>query len=148
MRHKFRLAQLLKYRQSIEDQRRIALAEIKGKQYAEEEKMFRLHEAQRDCQKSLSSQDGTTSIQLSCLNALSHRAFSRKKVLQELQRHALEAQKELVEASRSRKMLEKLRDREFERYRQRILKAERNFLDEIAAGRFIRMTLQNSKTDT
>ena len=109
--------------------------------------MFRLHEAQRDCQESLRGQDGTTSIQLSCLNALSQEAFSRKKMLQELQQQVLKAQEELVETSRSRKVMEKLRDREFERQRQHILKAERNFLDEIAAGRFIRMTPHNSETD-
>jgi flagellar protein FliJ len=147
MGHKFRLAQLLKYRQSIEDQRSIALAVIKGKQYEEEEKMFRLHEAQRDCQESLHSQDGGTSLQLSYLDALSQEAFSRKKILQELQSQALEAQEELMEASKSRKILEKLRDREFERYRQSVLKAERKDLDEIAAGRFVRMGPQNSRAD-
>ena len=110
--------------------------------------MFRLHEAQRDCQESLNSQDGRTSLQLSCLDALSQEAFSRKKILQELRQQALEAQEELVEASRSRKILEKLRDRELERYRQRILKAERKDLDEIAAGRFVRMGPQNSGVDT
>ena len=139
MRHKFRLAQLLKYRQSIEDQRRIILAMIREKQYGEEEKMSRLHEAQRECQERLQGRDGGTSLQLSCLDALSQETFFRKKILQELQREALGAKDELIEASRSRKMVEKLRDREFERHRQHILQVERKHLDEIAAGRFIRM---------
>ncbi len=142
MRHKFRLAQLLKYRQSIEDQRRIALAASREKQYREEEKMSRLHEAQRDCQEQLQSKNGGTSLQLLCLNALSHETFSRKKILQELQRGTLEAKEELIEASKSRRIVEKLRARDFERHRQSILRAERKHLDEIAAGRFIRMGTQ------
>ncbi|MFC1717971.1 flagellar export protein FliJ [Candidatus Poribacteria bacterium] len=133
---------MLKYRQSIEDQRRITLAAIREKQYGEEEKMSRLHEAQRDCQERLQSKDGGTSLQLSCLNALSHETFSRKKILQELQREALEAKEELIEASKSRRIVEKLRDRDFERHRQNILHAERKHLDEIATGRFIRMEAQ------
>jgi flagellar FliJ protein len=139
MRNKHRLAQLLKYRQSIEDQRRIALAMIREKQYGEEEKMSHLREVQRNCQESLQSEKGGTSLQLSCLDALSQEAFSRKKILQELQKEFSEAKEELMEVSKSRKIAEKLRDRELERHKQRILQEERKYLDEIAAGRFVRM---------
>ena len=104
--------------------------------------MSRLREAQRDCQEQLQGKDGGTSLQLLCLDALSQEAFSRKKILQELRREALAAQEELIEVSKSRKMVEKLRDRDLERYRQRMLQVERKDLDEIAAGRFIRMGTQ------
>ena len=133
---------MLKYRQSIEDQRRIALAMLREKQYREEEKLSRLHEAQRDCQERLQSKDGGTSLQLSCLDALSQETFSRKKILQEMQIEAVEAKEELMGASKSRKIVEKLRDRESERYRQHILQMERKDLDEIAAGLFIRIGTQ------
>ena len=139
MRHRFRLDQLLKYRESIEDQHRIALAIIREKQYGEEEKMSYLRHAQRECQHKLQGDEGGTSVQLLCLNALSQEAFSRKGILEELERQEMEAREALLEASRSRKIVEKLRDREQERQRQNMLKAERKYLDEIATGRFVRM---------
>lgn len=142
MKQGFRLAPLLKYRKSIEDQRHIALATIREKQYREEEKMSHLREAQRECQKQLQSKEGGTSLQLSCLNALSQKAFSRKKTLRELEVEALKAQEELLEASKSRKTLEKLRDRDVKRYKEYISREEQKYLDEIAAGRFIRMDSQ------
>ena len=129
----------MKYRKAIEDQRRIELAQIREKQYGEEEKMSRLREAQRSCQELLQIQEDGTALSLSCLDALSYEAFSRKKVLLKLEEEALKARTELLEASKSRKIVEKLRDRELERYQQRMLQAERKFLDEIAMGRFIRM---------
>ena len=74
---------MLKYRQSIEDQRRTALAMIREKEYEEEEKRSRSHEAQRDCQEQLQGGNGGTSLQILCLEALSQDAFSRGKILQE-----------------------------------------------------------------
>lgn len=119
------------------------LAMIREKQFGEEEKMSRSREAQRECQKQLQSKDGGSALQLLCLSALSQDLFSRKGTLRELQAKTLKAQEELLEASRSRRIVEKLRDRDFERYRQRISQAEQKFLDDIAAGRFARMGSQS-----
>ncbi len=143
MRREHRLAQLLKYRKSIEDQRRIELALIREKQYGEVEKMSRLREAQISCQEQLQTQKGGTALSLSCLDALSYEVFSRKKLAQKLEEEALKAQEELLEASKSCKIVEKLRDRELERYRQRMLREERKYLDEIATGRYIRTGTQS-----
>jgi len=157
MRHKFRLAQLLKYRKSIEDQRRVALAMIEEKRYSEEEKLFRLREAQRSWSielraKSIEQRAESKKLYalcpmpyaLSCLAALSQESFSRRKTLHELQRKILKAKEELLEASKSRKIVEKLRDRDLERLKQSILKQERRHLDEIATGRFIRKLISLS----
>lgn len=119
------------------------LAMIREKQFGEEEKMSRSREAQRECQKQLQSTDGGSALQLLCLSALSQDVFSRKGTVQELQEEVLEAQEELTKAARARKIVEKLRDRDFERYRQRVSKAEQKFLDDIAAGRFARMESQS-----
>jgi len=149
MKRKFRLAQLLKYRKSIEDQRNITLAMIEEKRYREQEKLFRLREAQRSHQKQLqhgqTKQDtglfqSGTAAHLSYLDALSQESLSRRKMLEELKRQALEAKEELLEASKARKIVEKLRDRELERDKQSVIKQERKQLDEIAAERFIRMS--------
>lgn len=116
----------------------MALAQIREKQYKEEEKMSRLRESQRSCQELLQSQEGGTALSISCLDALSYESFSRKKGLLKLEEKALKATEELLEASKSRKIVEKLRDRELERYQQSMLQSERKFLDEIAMARFIR----------
>ena len=144
MRHKFRLAQLLKYRKSIEDQQRIALAMIEEKQYRQEEKLFQLREAQRACQNQLHCEQGETSLHMAYLEALSQESFSRRKAIEEIQTEILEAKEELLEASKSRKIVEKLRDKERERHKQSILQEERKSLDEIAAVRFIRANSPSS----
>lgn len=138
MRHKFRLAQLLKYRRSIEDQKRIALAVIQEKRYREEEKLFRIRESQRIYYEKLQNGRGDTSLHLLSLDALSQESFFQRKILKELNSEILRARGDLLEASKSRKMMERLRDREMERYRQQMLKQERKYLDEVAAIRFVR----------
>jgi flagellar export protein FliJ len=145
MKHEFRLAQLLRYRKSIEDQLRISLALIKEKRYEQEEKLSQLRETQR-AYLNLGSPSTripisgrpVPALHLSCLDALSQESFSRRKTLQELQRRALKVREELLEASRSREIVERLRDRQFERYKQYILQQERKYLDEIAASQFVR----------
>lgn len=142
MRHRSRLDQIIKYRKSIEEKQQIALAMIREKQYKEQEKMSRLHEAQREYQNQLKGEEGSSAFQLSCLDALSQKAFSRKAVIRQLVSQEHTAREELLEASKSRKIAEKLRDRQLERHKQHILKTERKYLDELATGRFIRARSQ------
>jgi len=146
MRRKFRLNQLLKYRESIEDQQRNVLAAIKEKQYKEEEKLFHLRETQRSYQKQLNSEQEATSLQVSRLEALSQESLSRRRNLQKLQIEMLKAKEELLEASRNRKMMEKLRDRELEKSKRNLLDQERKNLDEVAAVRHIRIESMSSGT--
>ena len=145
MRRRFRLATLLKYRKSIEDQRRTALATIKEKQYKEKEKLFHTQESQRSRQKQLQDTQGKTSLHLSYLNALSQDVLAQKTALQELHSQVLKATDEVVEASKSRKTVEKLRDKRMEQYKQYMLQQERKYLDEIAAGRFIRLNMTSDE---
>lgn len=144
MKHKFRLTQLLKYRGSIEDQRRIALSIVEEKRYIEQEKLFQLQEAQRLSQKQLGMIKDETSLYLSCLEALAHKSFSQKRKVQEIQKEVIKAREVLLEASKERKKVEKLRDRELERHRQFLAKQERKYLDEVAARRYTRYTRMNS----
>jgi len=137
MRREVKFAQLVKYRKSLEDQRRIALAVIEEKQYREKEKLFHLRESQRAYQELL-GQDGA-SVYLGTLDSLAHEALTCRRVLRELQKELLEARNELIESSKARKTIEKLRDREIVRQKQLVARQERKELDEIAAGRFVRM---------
>jgi len=130
---------LLKYRKSIEDERRTALAVIKEKQYKEEEKLFHTQETQRAYQKQLQDTQDETPLHPLYLEALARDALAQRKTLQQINGQVLKATDEVIEASKSRKTVEKLRDKKMEQYRQYMLQQERKYLDEIAAGRFIRL---------
>ena len=130
------MAQLLKYRKSIEDQKRIAVAAVVEKQYREQEKLSHIMESQSWCHKHLKDGDGDVAFLLASLDSLSRGALTQKVLLRKLEEALLEAKGELSEASKSRKTVEKLREREFERYKKEALKQERKFLDEVATNRF------------
>ncbi len=53
------------------------------------------------------------------------------------------ARERLLEASRERRIVEKLKERAYRNYRAQELRAEINFLDELGTGRFIRMAGSN-----
>ncbi len=135
-----RLQGIARIRKSIEDQHRVELSIIKEKQYTEEGKLSHLREAQRSNQENLQEKQGefrNTALYLSQLEILSQKSLYQRRLLQELEKEAMEAKEELLEASRSRKMIEKLLDRERQQQMQSILKQERKFLDDIAALRSI-----------
>ena len=138
MRYRFRLAQLLKYRKSIEDQRQIALAMIREKQCREEKKLYDMQSKKRSSQEQLRGRQGETALHLSYLDALSQESISQRRTLRELDDKITEAREELLEESKSCKIVEKLHDRQIEQHKQHILKLERKYLDEVAIGRFVR----------
>ncbi len=136
-----RLQGIARIRKSIEDQHRVELSIIKEKQYTEEGKLSHLREAQRSNQENLQEKQGefrNTALYLSQLEILSQKSLYQRRLLQELEKEAMEAKEELLEASRSRKMIEKLLDRERQQQMQSMLKQERKSLDDIAASRSVR----------
>lgn len=103
--------------------------------------MYHLREAQRSNQRNFQENQGkfrNTALYLSQLEILSRKSLYQRRLLQELEKDAMKAKEELLEASKSRKMTEKLLDRERQQQMQSILKHERKFLDDIAALRSIR----------
>jgi flagellar export protein FliJ len=142
---KFRLATLLRLRQSVRDERRAALAQA----YRAEEILRGQHgqlagaleEVARHCQEALSP--GQVNID----QVLEARRYELvlKSQQQEIgrQQQAVEAEIEhrrgaLSEANREVRVLEKLRDRQQDRYRQEENRREIKELDEVAGRRAVR----------
>jgi flagellar FliJ protein len=134
LRFKFALETLLKYRKSIEDQCRIELASLREKQFREEEKLFKIRDAQRTMQSKLQEKKNY----LLYLDNLSQQSVIQRKVISELNNKVIEARDKLIEASRSKKIIEKLRDKKFKQYNQDLLKQENKVVNEIVTTRFAR----------
>jgi flagellar FliJ protein len=135
-----RLQGIARIRKSIEDQCHVELSIIREKQYIEKGKLYHLREAQRSNQREFQENQGkfrNTALYLSQLEILSQKSLYQRRLLQELEKEAMKAKEELLEASKSRKTVEKLLDRERQQQMQSILKQEGKFLDDIAAFRSI-----------
>ncbi|MDQ1317304.1 MAG: flagellar protein FliJ [Candidatus Poribacteria bacterium] len=141
MRFKFSLETLQKYRKSIEDQRHLELASLREKQFLEEEKLCEIRDAQRTLQRNFQDKSGKTKGYLLYLDDLSRQSIVQRKTISELSEKVIEARDNLVEASKSKKIIEKLRDQKYEQYRQYQVKQESKVLDEIATNRFSRKDL-------
>ncbi|MDQ1327745.1 MAG: flagellar protein FliJ [Candidatus Poribacteria bacterium] len=141
MRFKFSLETLQKYRKSIEDQRHLELASLREKQFLEEEKLCEIRDAQRTLQRNFQDKSGKTKVYLLYLDDLSRQSIVQRKTISELSEKVIEARDNLVEASKSKKIIEKLRDQKYEQYRQYQVKQESKVLDEIATNRFSRKDL-------
>jgi flagellar protein FliJ len=138
LRFKFSLETLQKYRKSIEDQRHLELASLREKQFLEEEKLCEIRDAQRTLQRNFQDENGKTKGYLLYLDDLSRQSATQRKVISGLNEKVIEARDNLVEASKSKKIIEKLRDQKYEQYKQYQVKQESKVLDEITTNRFLR----------
>ena len=138
MRFNFSLETLRKYRKSIEDQRRLELASLREKQFLEEEKLCEIRDTQRTLQRNFQDKNGKTKGYLLYLDDLSRQSIVQRKAISELSEKVIEARDNLVEASKSKKIIEKLRDQKYEQYRQYLVKQESKVLDDITTNRFSR----------
>ena len=138
MRFKFSLETLQKYRKSIEDQRRLELASLREKQFLEEEKLCEIRDTQRTLQRNFQDKNGKTKGYLLYLDDLSRQSIVQRKAISELSEKVIKARDNLIEASKSKKIIEKLRDQKYEQYRQYLVKQESKVLDEITTNRFSR----------
>ncbi|MGB9595377.1 MAG: flagellar FliJ family protein [Candidatus Poribacteria bacterium] len=135
MRFKFRLETLLKYRKSIEDQYRMELASLKEKQLLEEEKMFDIRENQRILQNNLQNNSRNS---LLYLEELSRQSIVQRKILSELNQEITEKRNRLIDVSKSRKIIEKLKEKKLDEYKQNLNIKENKAVDELVTNRFLR----------
>ena len=141
MRFNFSLETLRKYRKSIEDQRRLELASLREKQFLEEEKLCEIRDAQRTLQRNFQDKKGKTKGYLLYLDDLSRQSATQRKMISKLNDEVIEARDNLVDASKSKKIIEKLRDKKYEQYNQYLNKQENKVLDEIVTTHFSRKDL-------
>lgn len=136
MRNQFRLESLLKYRKSVEEKIQIELAELREKQFKEEEKLSKIKDIQRSILKR--SQGGNKIDDIAYLESLSNEYIYRKKILTNLANKITETQNRLMSASKARKILEKLKDRKMKEHKTFLINQENKLMDEMAGVRFIR----------
>ncbi len=135
MRFKFGLEALLKYRKSIEDQYRMELATLREKQLLEEEKMFYIRENQRVLQNNLRNKNQNS---LLYLEDLSRQSIAQRKILNKLDQEITGKRNMLIDASKSRKIIEKLKERKLDEYNQELKAKENKVIDDLVTNRFSR----------
>ena len=135
MRFKFGLETLLKYRKSIEDQYRMELASLREKQLLEEEKMFDIRGTQRILQSNLKDKNQAS---LPYLEELSRQSIIQRKILNDLDQEITEKRDKLIDASKSRRIIEKLREKKFDEYKHDLNIKENKAIDELVTNRFLR----------
>jgi len=65
-------------------------------------------------------------------------------VVSEIRDRESKKQGELLNVMKKRQILEKLKDQGLDRYNQRLLKKEMDFIDEMAVNQFVRKTIEKS----
>jgi flagellar FliJ protein len=138
---KFALDNILKYRQSIEDQEKELLARAMQKVQVEETLARKL-----DSEKQIhlrSFEASTPNIdkirqQESYLISLDERIKKQQKKLEQAIRTSEKIRDRVVTATSNRKVLESLRDKQLTEYRLELARAEQNMLDEVGIASYIR----------
>lgn len=139
MKATFRLEPILKLRRSIEEQRQIELSVLQSRLAEEINKMEDIIKMQRNIQNHLGL-NGESETSLLYLEMLSEQMLFQKKLIRELSTKVAEARERLIEASKSRKMLEKFKERKLKKYKEHLRRQETKFLDEMASLYRTKMT--------
>ncbi|MCA9245978.1 MAG: flagellar export protein FliJ [Planctomycetales bacterium] len=142
MAFSFRLATLLKLREAARDERRRqlaqaqeAIAKLDGEQAQIADELASLQDGQRRAasgtvriDRLIASQRYEASLRISA-QTLSEQ---KRLIMTELEKR----QQALIEADRSVKTLEKMREKQFDRWQELELRAEAKQMDEVASRRF------------
>jgi len=146
-KYRFKLESVLRYRRSIEDQNRQKLAGIKLEDKTERNRLEDYQEAQEKGRTEFlhTRMNGITASQITLytvyLGDLEEKILSQKSKLEEISTRMEAARRDLLEASKERKMLEKLREKKLQQYLRQLTRAEQSFLDEVSANQYFRASL-------
>ena len=137
--YKFNLQPLLNHRRYQEEILQKELAKSK-KYLAEEQKKLRIiKQKKREYSHKLQQRqknDGTVSeliLYFRYLDRLSKDLDNQRQRVAIAEKQFNQKRKDLIEIMKKRKMLEKLKEKGWKSFQHRMLKKERNFMDEIAA---------------
>ncbi len=138
---RFKLAPVLRYRKQVEDDRTRELAAVRAAVAGQRRLMRQLYEEEIRCKAEITRlEKGRVDVQ----DVLAHRRFvntlqRRQRIayqdLQRLLTNESDALQALIKAIKARKVMERLRDRRYAAYQHEVAVEERNFLDEVGAGR-------------
>ncbi len=143
--NEFSLQPALDYKQRLEEICQMDLAKIETIYRQEDEALRRLADQEEQSYNALSSQHGQASLDLGAittgfagLRSLQHRIERQTKVLQELAQEMEKKREELVEISKEKKALEKLKEKHEREVARTIAVAEDKAMQEIATAQFHR----------
>ncbi len=137
-RFRFNLEGVLKHRLYVEREKQRALAELQGQMAALRAELAEIDNTVRQSTEDLRNSHLTGRLNMGFLAA--HRRFvagMQSKAMDVVQKMARlqvqveEAQRALADAARNRKIMEKLREKQFERWRAEQAKKEAAALDEV-----------------
>lgn len=138
---KFALDNILKYRQSIEDQEKERLARAIQKVQMEENMVRKLDSEKRSQLRSFENQTANIAAmrqQESYLISLDERIKRQQKKLEQAIKVSDNIRSRVVTATSNRKILDSLKEKHLTEYRQELARAEQNMLDEVGIASYIR----------
>lgn len=141
---KFKLETVLKVKTRIEDLRKLELGEAEFRREkarlelsrCQEEVTINIRLYREKFQQRINPDEANNYYQY--LTWLNHQVDLASLKLQECEKEVAERRQRLIEASKEKKILEKLKEKAYQDYQAEQLNAEINFLDELGTGRFIR----------
>jgi flagellar FliJ protein len=144
--YKFPLGAVLKHRKFLEDNLQKELGVLKRLLVDDKKKLSDIKNAKRKYskelqfkqQKSITVSDNLLYIRF--IDRLSKRLDMQNDRVFQSEQNVDEKRKELLEALKNKKVLERLKEKGIETYKQNGLKKERIFLNEMASVRFRRKT--------
>lgn len=141
---KFKLETVLKVKARVEDLRKIELREAEMRREKAKSELCRCRDEvetnTRLCREKfrkriIPEEANNYHLYLTWLNRQADLALLK---LQECEREVAERRQRLIEASKEKKILEKLKEKAYQAFQAEQLSAEIKFLDELGTGRFIR----------
>jgi len=139
---KSRFETIFKHRESIEDKAKIELAVIKSSLEEEEERLASYNRLQRNSLKGLhqkqikGAEASEVLLYVSFLNGLSNQIKRQRRIIEETNIKFNRKLEELVEASKKKKIVMKIMEKELEEHLLEELRKEQGFMDEIGISRY------------
>ena len=140
---RFPLESLLNHRRLLEEERQKELAALEARRLEAVHHLEALARARRRWEAEwlrtgVPTSGGLLAVGERYRKRLDREAAEVRRRLQEAQRSVEAKRRELIEAVQRRKIIEKLKEKEMQRYRASEARKERNFLGEMAVTRFRR----------
>jgi flagellar FliJ protein len=140
----FRYESVLEHRRQVERRRQRELAELQAHQQSMKARLTQMQQT-IDQSKREMGQQLVGQVDLSAIGAVSRYSaqmtFRGQQLVQQLastEQQVTQARQRLMEATRQRKMLEQLRQREYEQWQWHERRNERRYQDELANQQYVR----------
>jgi flagellar FliJ protein len=137
----FSLQKVLEYRQRLEEQAIRAFAEAQAQLMHEQAVLHKLLIEREECLRCSHRRQHLSvellAVEQTYLSALEERIEQQRQRVAEAEKVLEEKRQALIEAQRERKTLERLREKQYEEWRQEWLRTEQKALDELATVRAV-----------